>query len=448
MLNEAQQEAVNTINGPVLIIAGAGSGKTHSLISRIVNMYKHGINMNNVLMLTFTNKAADEMKMRAERELPGISNDLTACTFHSFCVKLLKEYGSMAGIGDFTILSENDSADAMDVAKNNMYEYLKNNDTERYELYKDETIPPYKKILGAYSLSVNTGRYFRDVLMEDSKLMMHADICEELVEAWKKYKQSHMYFTYDDLLVMCNEMLKNNKSVQDKVKQVYKYIMVDEYQDTNELQLEMLKLITDETHNNICVVGDDFQSIYRFRGANFKNILNFRNLYKDTKIIILNQNYRSNQEILDTANAVILSGKEKFEKNLTAQFAEHYKPDIIRHYSSSDDIDYIYDEIVKYQSEEKPLHEFAVLFKTGRESYLLEAKLNKAGIPYVKHGGPKFMDKDYVRDVLALLKFANNQRDELSFNRIIKIIRNIGSVNAKRLSDGVVAYGMAAVRRK
>ena len=220
MLNEAQQEAVNTINGPVLIIAGAGSGKTHSLISRIVNMYKHGINMNNVLMLTFTNKAADEMKMRAERELPGISNDLTACTFHSFCVKLLKEYGSMAGIGDFTILSENDSADAMDVAKNNMYEYLKNNDTERYELYKDETIPPYKKILGAYSLSVNTGRYFRDVLMEDSKLMMHADICEELVEAWKKYKQSHMYFTYDDLLVMCNEMLKNNKSVQDKVKQL------------------------------------------------------------------------------------------------------------------------------------------------------------------------------------------------------------------------------------
>lgn len=171
-------------------------------------------------------------------------------------------------------------------------------------------------------------------------------------------------------------------------------------------------------------------------------------MYKDTKIIILNQNYRSNQEILDTANAVILSGKEKFEKNLTAQFAEHYKPDIIRHYSSSDDIDYIYDEIVKYQSEEKPLHEFAVLFKTGRESYLLEAKLNKAGIPYVKHGGPKFMDKDYVRDVLALLKFANNQRDELSFNRIIKIIRNIGSVNAKRLSDGVVAYGMAAVRRK
>lgn len=442
MLNEAQQEAVNTITGPVLIIAGAGSGKTHSLISRIVNMYKHGISMNNVLMLTFTNKAADEMKMRAERELPGVSSDLTACTFHSFCVKLLKEYGSMAGIGDFTILSENDSADAMDVAKNNMYEYLKYNDTERYELYKDETIPPYKKILGAYSLSVNTGRYFRDVLMEDSKLMFHADICEELVEAWKEYKKSHMYFTYDDLLVMCNEMLKSNKNIQDKVKQVYKYIMVDEYQDTNELQLEMLKLITDETHNNICVVGDDFQSIYRFRGANFKNILNFKNLYKDTKIIILNQNYRSNQEILDTANAVILSGKEKFEKNLTAQFAEHYKPDIIRHYSSSDDIDYIYDEIVKYQSEEKPLHEFAVLFKTGRESYLLEAKLNKLGIPYVKQGGPKFMDKDYVRDVLALLKFANNQRDELSFNRIIKMIRNIGSVNAKRLSDGVVAHGM------
>ena len=441
MLNKAQQEAVDTINGPVLIIAGAGSGKTHSLISRIINMNNHGINMKNVLMLTFTNKAADEMKSRADREIPGVSKDLTACTFHSFCVKLLREYGSMAGISDFAILSENDAADAMDVAKNNMFEYLKDNDKEKYELYKDEKIPTYKKILGAVSFALNTGCHIREVLMNDDKLCLHADICEELINAWIEYKKEHMYFTYDDLLIECNKMLQEHPSIQNKVKDVYKYIMVDEYQDTNELQLTMLKLMTDETHNNICVVGDDFQSIYRFRGANFKNILNFKNMYKNVKVIILNENYRSNQEILDTANAIILSGKEKFEKKLSAQFSENYNPKIIRNYSVNEDAEYIFNEIIKYKSEGKPLREFAVLFKTGRESYILEAMLNKAGIPFVKHGGPKFMDKDYVRDVIALLKLANNTRDELALNRIIKIYRNIGSVNAKRLSDGVMLHG-------
>lgn len=441
MLNKEQQEAVNTIYGPVLIIAGAGSGKTHSLISRIVNMQKNGINMRNVLMLTFTNKAADEMKQRAEKELPGVSNELTACTFHSFCVKLLKEYGSFAGIHQFTILSENDAADAMDVAKNNMFDYFKKNDMEKYNLYKDESIPVYKKIISAYSYSVNTGINVREVMMDDKKLRPHIDLCMELLHAWVEYKKSRSYFTYDDLLIECNKLLKQYPDIQRRVKDTYQYIMVDEYQDTNKIQLQMLRLMTDEIHNNICVVGDDFQSIYRFRGANFKNILNFKNMYKNVKIIVLNENYRSNQEILDTANAIILSGKEKFSKNLSAQFSEHSQPEIIRNYSATEDAEYIFSELVKYRAQGKALNEFAVLFKTGRESYILEAMLNRAGIPFIKRGGPKFMDKEYVRDILALLKLADNSRDELAFNRIIKIYRNIGSVNAKRLSDGVMAHG-------
>lgn len=441
MLNKSQLEAVNTINGPVLIIAGAGSGKTHSLISRIENIYNHGVPLENVLMLTFTNKAANEMKSRAAKKLGQACAGLTACTFHSFCVKMLKKY--LGNTMHFVILNTNECEDALDIAKNNMLSFLKVSDYERYNKCKKINRNLYKSLLSAYSYSINTETDLYTVLKDTKKIgPTLVDECMLLIDYYEQYKDSHLYLTYDDLMLKFIELLKTDETICNDIKNTYSYIMVDEYQDTNSIQLKILKLMTDEQHNNICVVGDDFQSIYGFRGANFRNILNFKDMFENTKIITLSENYRSNQEILNTANAVIISGKEKFDKSLSGSFSDNFKPRIVVNEDDNAEIYSVYKDILKYKQTGKPLSEYAVLFKTGKETYALESLLKGKGIPYIKRGGPKFFDKEYVRDVLALLRLSYNKYDELAFDRAVQMFYNIGSVNAKYLTDGISSYGI------
>ena len=429
-LNKFQYEAVMHDKGPALLLAGAGTGKTRTLIYRVAHLIESGVSPESILLLTFTNKAANEMKERAEKMLKEKCG-ITACTYHSFCVKMLRFYGKMAGISpDFTIISGPDEADIIDIIKSELnFQKLKN-------------MPSASVFASMLSTCVNKRLTLEELLKEQKYWRFRQNERKLLLlrEETKKYKEEHNLFNYDDILLKFDQMLTDYSNIARRIEDTYRYIMVDEYQDTNTLQDSIIRKIRTK-NTNLMVVGDDMQSIYKFRGADVQNILSFPKRYTNCKVIYLTENYRSSQEILNLANHVMTNATEGYQKNLRAQFNSQELPKVYSVNDTKTEAEFVLNRIKAKHAEGIPYNDICVLYRNSFQSYELEVLLNKAGLDFEKYGGIRFLDRAHVKDVLAFLRIYTNPSDELAWFRILQLHIGIGKVYARNISRKCLEYG-------
>ena len=430
-LNEQQKEGVFTVEGPVLLLAGAGSGKTRVLTHRIAYLIEEiGVNPWNIMAITFTNKAAGEMKERVE-DLVGFGSDsIWVTTFHSTCVRILRRYIDHLGYdNNFVIYDTDDQKSLMkDICKRLQIDtkMLK----ERAILSaissaKDELISPNE-----YSLS--TGGDYRK-----QKIAL---VYQEYQAALKKNNA----VDFDDLIMKTVELFKACPEVLESYQKRFKYIMVDEYQDTNTAQFELIRLLAAD-HHNLCVVGDDDQSIYKFRGANIRNILDFEKVYPEAAVIRLEQNYRSTQNVLDAANAVIQNNKGRKAKSLWTDHGEGNRIHFRQFDTAFEEADFVADDIARKKREGLADYgQCAVLFRTNAQARMLEERFVVDGLPYDVVGGVNFYSRKEIKDLLAYLKTIDNGRDDLSVKRIINIPkRGIGATTIAKVQDYADARGIS-----
>lgn len=429
-LNKFQYEAVMHDKGPALLLAGAGTGKTRTLIYRVAHLIESGVSPESILLLTFTNKAANEMKERAEKMLKEKCG-ITACTYHSFCVKMLRFYGKMAGISpDFTIISGPDEADIIDIVKSELnFQKLKN-------------MPSASVFASMLSTCVNKRLTLEELLKEQKYWRFRQNERKLLLlrEETKKYKEEHNLFNYDDILLKFDQMLTDYSNIARRIEDTYRYIMVDEYQDTNTLQDSIIRKIRTK-NTNLMVVGDDMQSIYKFRGADVQNIISFPKRYTDCKVIYLTENYRSSQEILNLANHVMTNATEGYQKNLRAQFSSQELPKVYGVNDTKTEAEFVLNRIKAKHAEGIPYNDICVLYRNSFQSYELEVLLNKAGLDFEKYGGIRFLDRAHIKDILAFLKIYSNPHDQLSWFRILQLHIGVGKVYAKNISEKCLENG-------
>lgn len=428
-LNKAQLEAVLQREGSILTIAGAGSGKTKTLTYRVARLIESGVAPENILLLTFTKKAADEMLSRAAMILDSRCEKVAGGTFHSFANYILRKYSSLLELkNNFTILDRTDSEDVVNHIRGNLIEK------------QEKRFPKKHTILDIYSKSINKNLTAQEIIEEEYKQFEHCtDKILEISKEYANYKRKNSLLDYDDLLLYLKILLSSNDDLRKKISNQYKYILVDEYQDTNTIQAEIIKLLASE-HNNVMAVGDDSQSIYSFRGANFKNILEFPHIFSGTKIIKLEQNYRSSQNILALANEILLKAKEKYTKNLFSTIENPNKPAIIASNDMQTEAEFITQRVLELTEEENiSLNEIAVLARSARMTYNLEIELAKRNIPYKKFGGLKFIETAHIKDIIAHLRVILNPNDIISYNRILLLLDGIGTQTANKLIPMLVA---------
>lgn len=435
-LNKEQLSAVRTIDGPLRIIAGAGSGKTRTLIYRVAWMLEHGIDSRNILLLTFTNKAADEMMSRAESMLDDRCGDVTACTFHSFCVLILRRYADSIDMSkDFTIMGTPDVTEAIDRIKSKLgYNKLKG-------------MPKGSAIAGYISKSVNMKRPIEEFLHNGDRIRAedYAEEIKKVAREYRSYKIERNLMDYDDLLYFTEKLLAESPIVRNMTESKYQYVMVDEYQDTNSLQENILLLLT-RNHHNLCVVGDDYQSIYKFRGADVNNIIDFKKRMPEAHDVTLHCNYRSDQRILNLANNVMKNhANEGIYKEMNSEYDFGQMPQLIQVDSSYDERDQVFQIIQNALCNGFTRSDIAILERSSFSSNLIEARLTQEGIPYTKAGGLKFMEKAHVQDILAFLKCIANPHNEIAFFRALKKYPAIGGTFAQRISELIIKSGYSGL---
>ena len=415
-LNEAQLEAVKSKDGPILVIAGAGSGKTKTLTYRVARLIEDGIKPENILLLTFTQKAAAEMLSRATIVLDNRCEKVAGGTFHSFANIILRKYSKLLELkNNFTIM---DRADCEDVINHIVGQLFPK---------KEKRFPKKSTLLDIYSKSINKVTPTKQIIADEFPQFAHCeDKIIEVHKAYVAYKRENSVLDYDDLLLYIKLLLENNDGLRKRLSNEYKYIMVDEYQDTNTLQADVIRLLASE-HNNIMAVGDDAQSIYSFRGANYRNILDFPRLFENTKIIKLEQNYRSTQNILKLTNEIISKAKEKYTKNLFSNIVSPQVPALICAKDTQMEADFICQRILELLDEDISLSDICVLTRNARMSYNLEIELSKRAIPFQKFGGPKFMETAHIKDVVAHLRVILNPDDVISLTRILLLLKGVGA---------------------
>ena len=415
-LNPAQLEAVKVKDGAVLVIAGAGSGKTKTLTYRVARLIEDGVKPENILLLTFTRKASAEMLNRATAVLDDRCDNVAGGTFHSFANMILRKYSKILGLkNNFTIM---DSADAEDVI---------NHITSKLYPKKEKRFPKKSTILEIYSKSVNKEIPTKNIIENEFSQFEHCT--EQIIEIHKNYvnyKRENSLFDYDDLLLYLKFLMEDNENIRKKLSNQYRYILVDEYQDTNTLQADIIKLLASE-HNNVMAVGDDAQSIYSFRGANYRNIMDFPKMFRDVKIIKLEQNYRSTQPILNFTNKIIAKAKEKYAKTLFSDIKSDVMPALICARDSQMEADFICQRVLELMDEDIELSDICVLARNSRMSFNLEIELSKRGIPFQKFGGPKFMETAHIKDIVAHLRVILNPDDEVSLSRILLLLKGVGA---------------------
>lgn len=429
-LNEPQREAVYYTEGPLLILAGAGSGKTRVLTHRIAYLIEEkGVNPWNILAITFTNKAAGEMRERVDRLVGFGSESIWVSTFHSMCVRILRRHISLLGYDtNFTIYDADDQKMLMkDVCK------LLQIDTK---IYKE------RALLAAVSHAKN-----ELVTPEEFRLNAGGDFSQrkiaEVYEEYEKQLKANNALDFDDLLIKTVQLFQTQADVLEYYQERFRYIMVDEYQDTNTVQFELVRLLASK-YRNLCVVGDDDQSIYKFRGANIKNILNFEQYFEDAKVIKLEQNYRSTSNILNAANAVIRNNAGRKDKTLWTDNGEGEKIQFRQFDSAYDEAEYIVDDIRKrVREKEYSYHDNVILYRTNAQSRMFEEKFVTANIPYKIVGGINFYARREIKDLLAYLKTVDNGKDDLAVRRIINVPkRGIGLTSINRVQDYAAAYNI------
>lgn len=425
-LNNEQFQAATFINGPAVIMAGAGSGKTHTLMSRVGYLVDKGYDPKRILMLTFTNAAADEMKDRATKLLDKRCGDIVACTYHKFCNIMLRRYGSHIHIKDYSILSYPETK--------NMVDYVKTSDAMFDNL---KGFPSAGIVADIMSMILNKQTTLCEVLTKVEKYEKYRDYEDEiqiLIDNVHNYGFQQQKFTYDDLLVYMNELL-DYEDICKMIAAKYQFIMVDEFQDTNNIQ-EQIILKLARYNQNIVVVGDISQSIYGFRGANVRNLQNFHKKFADCKLIVLNSNYRSTQEILDAANSVMCHNVKSWTYyNMQAVNKTGNKPLIVNCMDAYAEADYVFETIEECRKSGIPYSEIAVLERSSMSSFVLENLLTQNGVKFNKMGGMKFMDYDCIGDMLAYFSVIVNPYDLLSWFRILQLHPAIGSTYARKLAD-------------
>jgi len=430
-LNPAQRQAVLTTEGPVLVIAGAGSGKTRTIVYRLAHLVADGVDPAAILLLTFTRKAAQEMLTRAGLLLtmgPDGVSGVSGGTFHAFAFATLRRYHAAAGYPDgFTVLDQSDSEDVLGQVK------------DRLGIGKgDRSFPRRSAVLGMLSKARNKEMDVGDVLSREAfHLLPYADGIARLGEAYTAFKAEHHLLDYDDLLFFLERTLTENPDLADFLRTRHRYIMVDEYQDTNRVQARLTQLLAPAS-GNVMAVGDDAQSIYAFRGATVDNILDFPQLYPNTTVVKLERNYRSTQPILNLTNAILQNAGRKFEKNLFTTREDGPIPDYMRPFSDLTQAAMVAAK-VKELSNHYPLHEIAVLFRAGYQSYPLEVELGKMSMPFQKFGGLKFSDAAHVKDVLSYLRLARNTADFPAWSRVLSFVPGIGPKTATKIFEAIQA---------
>lgn len=424
-LNPAQYEAVCALEGAYLVIAGAGSGKTRTLVYRVARLVEMGYDPQSILLLTFTRKAAKVMMDRAAILLDNRCSKINGGTFHSFANLTLRKYAKFVGLDNgFTILDQGDSEDIINLIRGQL---------KLGELKK--RFPNKQTIFRVLSLSVNTEKSVENILTaEYPHFIEFLDKINEIQKIYTSYKRKNNLLDYDDLLLFLRQFLNEFGPGAKNLLTSIKFVMVDEYQDTNKLQADIIRGLA-QINKNIMVVGDDSQSIYSFRGANFKNIMDFPNLFENVKIITLEENYRSTQQILDFANHIIERAVEKYPKHLFTHKTGGDLPAIVCAANENMQSRFIVERVLELREEGIPLHEIAVLFRSSFSSFDLEIELNKANLPYMKFGGMKFTEAAHVKDVLAFLRIAYNPVDFVSWYRILLLHEGIGPRKAQHIMD-------------
>ncbi|MGD2269191.1 MAG: ATP-dependent helicase [Desulfobacterales bacterium] len=428
-LNISQLEAVNHGNGPLLVIAGAGSGKTRTLTYRVARLVEEGISPASILLLTFTRKAASEMLQRAIQLLDDRCEKVSGGTFHSFANMVLRQYAAHIGFTPgFTILDRADSVSLIGTIRK-----------EFSHASKNHAFPRKQTLTNIFSRAVNKAITPEEVILKDySHFTADLDIIIKIFEGYNAHKLKHNCLDFDDLLLHLHSLLKNFPAIRERVSSSFRYIMVDEYQDTNLLQADILKFLA-STHQNVMAVGDDAQSIYAFRGANFKNIMTYPIIFPGTKIIKLEENYRSIQPILNLTNVIINRATEKYEKNLFSRKTEGPRPLLIDTKNERGQSRFVTEKILELQQRGIYLNQVAVLFRAGFHSFDLEIELNRVNVPFVKVGGFKFVESAHIKDVLAHLKVIINPYDRLNWSRILLLLDKVGPKSAQKMYETLVA---------
>lgn len=416
-LNNEQYAVVTAAEGPCLVLAGAGSGKTRTLVYRVAYLIEKGVSPENIMLVTFTNKAAREMLNRVELLLRHKPRGLVGGTFHSVANSILRRYSALIGYqNNFNILDEDDS---LSLIKSSLADL----DVDT----KDKYFPKPKVLAGIISFAANSGAEIGEVIKDRYEFFKpeFLGMVENLNQLYQRKKQLANVMDFDDLLVNLLKLLRARPDVKLKLSEQFKYVLVDEYQDTNKIQA----LIMDElasAHRNLLVVGDDSQSIYSFRAATVSNILDFPKKYHGCKIFKLETNYRSVPEILALANNSILHNPEQFSKKLKSLREAGNKPVLAAAKDGEEQANFIVNRILDRRDEGLELKDMAVLFRSSYQIIELELELNKRGLPYVVRGGLRFFEQAHIKDVVAFLRVAANFRDELSWARILGLQANIG----------------------
>jgi len=428
-LNPSQLEAVNFKEGPLLVIAGAGSGKTRTLTYRVARLVEEGISPGSVLLLTFTRKASQEMLKRASELLDNRCERVSGGTFHSFSHTVLRRYASKIGFDrDFSIIDRTDSGQLISMLRKEMGAFS-----------RDRSFPRKQTLANIFSRAVNKVLSVEDVVLNDyPHFTSHIDAVVALSNAYREQKAKNNFFDYDDLLIYLEMLLKNHSDVRDKICSTYHYVMVDEYQDTNKIQAEIIYFLAG-INKNVTVVGDDSQSIYAFRGANIENIMRFPEVFPGTRIIRLEENYRSVQPILKLTNVIIERAEQKYSKILFTRKSGGSLPLLVNTRSENSQSRFVVKKIKEINRKGIPLQQIAVLFRASFHSFDLEIELNREGIPFIKVGGFKFIESAHIKDVLAHLRVLSNPLDRISWYRILLLLDNIGPKTAMDIYETILA---------
>lgn len=422
-LNEEQYSAVTAGEGPILVIAGAGSGKTRTITYRVAWLIESGVKPEEILLVTFTNKAAREMLQRVE-SLTGLNlRALWGGTYHHIANIILRRHANLLGYtNDFTILDTTDAKDMIDMCIDELKIDVKKRRFPKGEVLRE-----------LFSFAINTETSLENAILK--KTPYFADLIE-WIKAIKDYYDNKKKMTnsmdFDDLLTNLKKLLDENQNVYEKYATLFRYILVDEYQDTNKLQADLIDKLASK-HRNLLVVGDDSQSIYSFRGANFQNIITFVARYPDAKVYKLETNYRSTPQILALANSSIKNNTRQYHKTLRAVQPEYALPAIVPVDDVYEQAEFVAQRILELRDEGVPLHEIAVLYRAHFHSMELQLELTRRNIPFFIRSGLRFFEQAHVKDVVSFLRLAVNPKDELSLKRALKLFPGIGKSTAEKL---------------
>jgi len=435
-LNPEQLDVVLHADGPCLVLAGAGTGKTRTLVYRLAYLLESGVAPNEILLMTFTNKAAHEMTTRVKELLGTYPKGLWAGTFHHIGNRILRKYIKNLGNynSNFTIMDELDSYD------------LLNNIIGQLNTKQDKYFPKAKIIKNILSFATNAGISIDTAINKKFNFIdpETIDLIKTIQTRYKNKKQELNLLDYDDLLFLWLKLLEEYPNITNKLTKTFKYILVDEYQDTNHIQANIIKYLS-TNHGNVLVVGDDAQSIYSFRAADIKNILSFPNIFPDTKIFRLETNYRSAPEILKLANNSIQHNTKQFSKELKTIKPSNDKPIVASLMNTEQQAEFITQRILELNDEGLSLKEIAVLVRADYHSLELELQLNKKSISYIKRGGIRFFEQAHLKDMIAFLKIIHNPQNEIAWTRILLLQPNIGRVSVSHITNHLAGKSLEAI---